>query len=270
MKDKINYEIVNLPIDSLFPDENQPRKFIDPKQISRLAESIKEHGIYQPIKFVKRSGKNIIISGHLRYEAAKSAKLSEIPAIEITNEEDTALIALIENIAQNTMLPMEEALALKALKEKTNKSQNELASSLSIPKASMSDKLKLAKLPEYIQLAVLHEPLWKSQQLRKLADISDSGHQKEIFLKMKAKIEKKKKAEKPKIKKVEKLSEEAKLQKKYAGLRKATEKFKMGFEERLQKILPDGERKKYKDRIIKVYSAIDELINELQNRNNNI
>lgn len=144
-------------------NSGQPRKFFDDSKIAELSQSIKEHGIIQPLIVKKvNSDKFVIIAGERRWRAAKLAEIKEVPIIVKDFADETALqIALIENIQREDLNAIEEALAYKELKEKYNLTQEVLAYKLGKSRASIANAIRLLNLDtrvqEYITQGVISE-----------------------------------------------------------------------------------------------------------------
>lgn len=134
-------------------NSGQPRKFFDDTKIAELSQSIKEHGIIQPLIVNKAaSGKFIIIAGERRWRAAKLAKFKEVPIIVKEYADDTALqIALIENIQREDLNAIEEALAYKELKEKYNLTQEALALKIGKSRTAIANVMRLLNLDQRVQ-----------------------------------------------------------------------------------------------------------------------
>lgn len=148
--DKNNIKIVK--IFEVKPNKNQPRKFFDEKLLSDLAESIKKHGILQPI-LVRRDkmGEYQIIAGERRWRAAQQAGLKEVPVIVKDLEDlETMEIALIENLQRADLNAIEEALGYKYLIDKYNMSQDDVASKVGKSRPVISNTLRLLKLPDEV------------------------------------------------------------------------------------------------------------------------
>ena len=141
-------EIVELPLSELRPNPYQPRKVFDEEKLNELAESIREHGIFQPI-IVKKSIKGYeIIAGERRYRASKLAGKEKIPAI-IREFSDEAMmeIALLENLQRENLNAIEEATAYKKLLHTLNVTQEELANRLGKSRSHITNMLGLLELP---------------------------------------------------------------------------------------------------------------------------
>ena len=117
-------EIIEIPISELRPNPYQPRKIFDNDKLKELSESIKEHGVFQPI-IVKKSIKGYeIIAGERRYRASKKAGLTTIPAIiEDFSDDEMMQISLLENLQREDLTAIEEANAYKVILENSNITQ---------------------------------------------------------------------------------------------------------------------------------------------------
>lgn len=137
-------------------NKNQPRKSFDEEALSELADSIKLHGVIQPV-VVRNAGEGfyILVAGERRLRAAKIAGLTEIPAIvmEISPGE-AAEVALIENIQRENLNPIEEAAAYKAVMDEYELTQEQLAEKLGKPRSSVANALRLLDLPPEISAKV--------------------------------------------------------------------------------------------------------------------
>lgn len=155
-----NEEIVKIAIEDLRPNPYQPRKTFKDDSLSELAESIKEHGVFQPI-IVKKGIKGYeIIAGERRYRASKMAGLEKIPAI-IRNFTDEQMIeiALLENIQRENLNAIEEALAYRQMIERLSLTQEELARKVGKSRSHVTNMLGLLNLPAEIQELVAKEKL---------------------------------------------------------------------------------------------------------------
>ncbi len=154
LDDKLNKEneISILKLALIDPKSDQPRKSFDTHSLAELAESIKENGLLQPI-IVREygDGRYQIIAGERRFRASKLAELTEIPAI-IMNKDDRAAqeIALIENIQREDLNPIEEALALRALAEDYDLTQEELSAKIGRSRSAVANSVRLLDLPDEI------------------------------------------------------------------------------------------------------------------------
>ena len=142
-----------LPISDIEPNRGQPRKQFDEKAIEELAESVKIHGIIQPI-IVRSAGDGfyVIVAGERRYRAAKLAGLTEVPVLitELSSSE-AAEVALVENLQRADLNPIEVAEAYKALTDDFSLTQQQLAERIGKPRSSVANALRLLELPEKVK-----------------------------------------------------------------------------------------------------------------------
>lgn len=153
-------DIKKIPLSEIRSNPYQPRKRFDEEKLQELADSIKEHGLFQPI-IVKKSIKGYeLVAGERRTKAARLAGFTEIPAIikEYTDEE-MAEIALLENIQREDLNPIEEAEAYNQIIEKSMITQEELARRVSKSRSYITNVLGLVGLPEQIKLLVIDKKL---------------------------------------------------------------------------------------------------------------
>ena len=142
-------DIVEISLDDIRSNPYQPRKVFDEEALKELSDSIKEHGVVQPI-IVKKSIKGYeLVAGERRTKAAKLAGLSTIPAIiRDFNDEEMMEIALIENIQRENLNPIEEALAFENIIKSTGLTQDEIASKFGKSRSYITNMLGLLKLPD--------------------------------------------------------------------------------------------------------------------------
>lgn len=149
-----------LRITEVEPNREQPRKNFDKDALEELAESIKIHGLIQPIIVQKKEDYYEIIAGERRWRAAKIAGLKELPVVikEYTPQE-VMEIALIENIQRKDLNPIEEAIAYKSLINEYNLKQDELAKKMSKSRAAIANSMRLLKLAEDVQEMIINQEL---------------------------------------------------------------------------------------------------------------
>ncbi len=145
--------ICQLPIHLVMPNPNQPRKIFDHDALKELSESIRQYGVLQPVTVrKKRDGTYELVAGERRLRAASLSGLLKIPAIVIEMEdEDSAVVALVENIQRQNLSFMEEAYAYRQLLDKCNFTQEELAKKLGKTQSAIANKIRLLKLPQSIR-----------------------------------------------------------------------------------------------------------------------
>ena len=148
-------EIVDVSLDELRANPYQPRKVFDDDALKELSESIKEHGVFQPI-IVKKSIKGYeIIAGERRVRASKMAGLEKIPAlIRNLNDEQMMEIALLENLQRENLSAIEEAAAYKSMIEKLGITQDELSKKVGKSRSHITNILGLLRLPKEVQKLV--------------------------------------------------------------------------------------------------------------------
>ncbi|MBM4140355.1 MAG: ParB/RepB/Spo0J family partition protein [Nitrospira sp.] len=154
-------EVIYLTIDRIFPGEHQPRKAIRDDSLKELAASIRERGVLQPI-IVSRVGDGTfrLVTGERRWRAAALAGLKKIPAlIKNVASKDSLEIALIENIQREDLNPIETAEAFRRLTTEFNLSQEELSDRVGKDRATISNYLRLLKLPEEIKSLIYNGSL---------------------------------------------------------------------------------------------------------------
>lgn len=151
-----NEEIVEINLNDLRANPYQPRKKFDDDALNELSESIKEHGVFQPI-IVKKSIKGYeIIAGERRFRASKLAGKETIPAIiRDFSDEQMMEIALLENLQRENLSAIEEAVAYKNMVEKLNLTQDELAKKVGKSRSYVTNILGLLRLPHEIQQMII-------------------------------------------------------------------------------------------------------------------
>ena len=135
------------------PNRNQPRKLFDDEKLTALADSIKEHGLIQPIIVTPASGDMYrIVAGERRWRASKKAGLKEIPVvIRDYSDEQAAEIALIENLQREDLNPIEEALGYRSLLEDYSFTQELVSRRVGKSRSAVANSLRLLSLDEQIQ-----------------------------------------------------------------------------------------------------------------------
>jgi ParB family transcriptional regulator, chromosome partitioning protein len=139
-------------INELIPSTQQPRQQFDDIQIQELSESIKENGIIQPLIVRKRGNSYEIVAGERRWRASKIAGIKEVPVVlKEMSDRITLQTALVENIQRSDLNSIEEAKAYKQLIEEYGMTQDELSKKVGKERSSVSNYLRLLKLPSYTQ-----------------------------------------------------------------------------------------------------------------------
>lgn len=140
-------KVINVDINQVSPDKDQPRKSFDEEKLEQLACSIREHGIIQPILVRKENNYYKIIAGERRWRAARLAGLKKIPILEkVLDKKQTMEISLIENLQREDLNPVEEARAYKRLMDEFNITQEEIASRIGKSRPTISNTMRLLSL----------------------------------------------------------------------------------------------------------------------------
>lgn len=171
-----NNEIQTLKISQIEPNRSQPRRSFDEEALGELAESIREHGVLQPILVRPQIyGGYQIVAGERRYRASRMAGLSEIPAIvrELSDSE-TMQIALIENLQRRDLSPLEEAKGYKTLMDEYNFSQEEVARTVGKSRPAVANTLRLLSLPEDVK-PLLEDGSLSAGHARAILSIEDEA-----------------------------------------------------------------------------------------------
>ncbi|HCD51236.1 MAG TPA: hypothetical protein DEQ34_02215 [Balneolaceae bacterium] len=177
--------ILNVPVDHIRANPNQPRKEFDEERLEELADSIKTHGLIQPITVRYIGEKRFeLISGERRLRAAKLGGLDEIPAyIREADDEQSMAFALIENIQREELNPLEVALGYKRLLEEFNYTQAEVAGRVGKNRTTVTNMLRLLNLPDFIQAALVSNQI-SVGHARALISIEDKEVQQDLFKKV--------------------------------------------------------------------------------------
>ena len=170
--------VAMLSLDVIEPTKRQPRENFDDAALAELAESIKIHGIIQPITVRRIHAKSYqIISGERRYRASKLAGLTEVPVyIRLADDQQMLEMALIENIQREDLNPMEIANTYGRLKEEFSLSDEKLADRVGKQRSTVTNYLRLLKLQDDIKAAVKNEDI-SMGHARALAGVSDRAFQ---------------------------------------------------------------------------------------------
>lgn len=181
IENKTTEEVVKIIIDKIIPNRYQPRTVFDEEKIEELARTIHTHGVIQPI-VVRRfdDDQYEIIAGERRYRAMKKLNWTEVPAIvRNLSDKETASIALIENLQREELTAIEEAMAYQQLIELHSLTQEALAQRLGKGQSTIANKLRLLKLPQNVQEAILKREI-SERHARALISIKDEETQSEL------------------------------------------------------------------------------------------
>lgn len=140
-------KVYNVPVSKIIPNSDQPRKTFNEESLIELADSVRNHGIIQPLVVKKKGGDYVIIAGERRYRAATMVGLTEVPVIiKDYDEAQTREISLIENLQREDLNAIEEAEAVRELMEIYGLTQEEVARKLGKARPSIANSLRLLNL----------------------------------------------------------------------------------------------------------------------------
>lgn len=171
-------EVDTIDINKIEPNNNQPRKNFNEDKIHELAESIKQHGLIEPLIVQKgKKGFYTIIAGERRWRAAREAGVKEIPVVvKDYSDQQVMEIALIENIQREDLNAIEEAEAYDRLIREFNLKQDEVAERVSKSRVAITNSLRLLKLDERVREMIIEDKI-KSGHARALLGVSDGDEQ---------------------------------------------------------------------------------------------
>lgn len=169
--------VIEMKINNIEPNVNQPRKNFDDEKIDDLAESIKVHGVLQPIIVCKKGDYYQIIAGERRWRASKKAGLKTIPAIvREYDAKKTREVALIENLQRQDLNALETARAIKELMEEHSLTQEEISKTLGKSRSAIANTLRILNLDEKVQELVASGKITEGHA-RTLASIPNAQKQ---------------------------------------------------------------------------------------------
>ena len=172
---------MEIPIDSIVINPDQPRKTFSDQELEELCSSIREFGVIQPVIVKKAGSRYMLIAGERRIRASMLAGLEKVPAIiRDADEKDMAFIALIENVQRENLNYIEEAAAYKRLMDEYGLTQSEIAKRVGKQQSTISNKIRLLSLPEEIQIALTENQL-SERHARALLRLPDSKQRKLIL-----------------------------------------------------------------------------------------
>lgn len=177
-----NAGLSEIPVRAIQPNPHQPRGFFDERSLTELADSIREHGLIQPL-IVTRNGEDqyTLIAGERRWRAAQIAGLVTVPAvIKDAAPQQMLEMALVENVQRADLNPLEEAMAYKQLSEEFGLTQDQIAVRVGKSRVAVANILRLLKLPEPIK-ARLADGLITEGHARALLTVSDAAVQQRLL-----------------------------------------------------------------------------------------
>lgn len=183
----VNEEVRQLAISDIVPSPYQPRTIFDEEKIDELSQTIKTHGIIQPVVVRLRNGSYELIAGERRWRAAQKLGMKAVPAIiKEFNDSQAASIALIENLQREGLTSIEEAMAYQQLIELHNLTQESLAQRLGKSQSTIANKIRLLHLTDEVKNALMQRKITE-RHARALLAIDDHSIQikllEEIILK---------------------------------------------------------------------------------------
>lgn len=178
----LDSEILQVPIEDIIPNRFQPRISFDDKALQELSNSIKQHGIIQPLVLRKLGDKYEIIAGERRYKAATMAGLTKVPAVIADIDDNTsAEVALVENVQRKNLTSIEEAKSYKNILDKGYMTQEGLAKKMGLSQSAIANKLRLLNLVDDVQDALLNEKI--SERHARALLVVDSQEEQKKWLK---------------------------------------------------------------------------------------
>lgn len=181
MNGNLGKQILNIHTDDIIPNRFQPRLKFNERELNELATSIKEHGIIQPLVVREVDDRYEVVAGERRLKAANIAGLTTIPAVVMNLDDNkSAEIAVVENIQRKDLSAIEEAKSYEKLLAKGYLTQEQLADKMGKTQATVANKLRLLKLDEEVQSALLNRRI-SERHARSLLAIEDQEQQRNIL-----------------------------------------------------------------------------------------
>lgn len=168
--------VENFDINNIDANPYQPRMHIDPEELIQIADTIREHGIIQPLIITKdkNSDRYFLIAGERRLRAAQLAGLKSVPVVlKDSSPQEMLEIAIIENVQRKDLNPLEEAYAYKQMQDEFGISQDDIAKKVGYSRVAITNKIRLLAIPEEIKEDILNENLSEGHA-RALLGIKDT------------------------------------------------------------------------------------------------
>ena len=176
-KEKKENEVVYLRLDDILPNQFQPREVFDETGLQELADSIKEHGVIQPVIVRPQGEKYELIAGERRCKASALAGLTKVPAIiREMDDKESAKVSLLENLQRRNLSAIEEARTYKKILELDNMTQDELAKTMGKSQPMIANKIRLLGLPEEVQDALIKNQI-SERHARSLLNVKNKEQQ---------------------------------------------------------------------------------------------
>jgi ParB family chromosome partitioning protein len=167
-------DLVRLPVDRVDPNPFQPRRQFDPSEIAGLADSIRQHGMLQPIIVRAVGDRYQLIAGERRLRASVEAQLAQIPArVMVLDDRKVSELAMVENLQREDLNALEKAHAFRDYLKRYGGTQEELAGRLGLDRSTLSNLIRLLELPEEVQSAVVSKAITQGHA-RALLGLPDS------------------------------------------------------------------------------------------------
>ena len=177
MNQSQNKEVVYVRLDEIIPNRFQPRLTFNEQELNELAESIKLHGIIQPLVLRRVGDKYEIIAGERRYKASTIAGLKVVPALIVEmDDKESAEVALVENIQRKDLSAIEEAQSYKKILDMGYTTQEQLAARMGVSQSNIANKLRLLNLAIPVKEALLNNKI-SERHARSLLNITDPNMQ---------------------------------------------------------------------------------------------
>lgn len=177
-------KVQQLTINEITPNPKQPRKTFDKQSLQELSDSIKEHGVIQPLIVTKLDEGYQIIAGERRWRASKIAGLNKVPVIIRNTEEQQKLeIAIIENVQRVDLSPLEEATSMYRLKHEFGLDLKEISKKLSKASTTVSNTMRLLQLPEEAKKALMNNDITEGHA-RAILSLTDEKQQQNLLNKI--------------------------------------------------------------------------------------
>lgn len=174
-----------IKLDDIIPNRFQPREVFEEEALNKLADSIRKHGVIEPIIVRPVSNKYEIVAGERRYKASVLAGLTKIPAIvKQMDDKESSIVAYIENEHRSDVSAIEEARTIDRILKNNGMTQEELAGELGIGQSTLANKLRLLSLPMEIQNALMHNEI-SERHARSLLSVKDEAKQIELLNRIK-------------------------------------------------------------------------------------
>ena len=155
-----NADLQYLPVSKIDPNPFQPRRIFDPAEVAALADSIRQHGVLQPVIVRAVQDRYQLIAGERRLRACVEANLSELPArVMVLDDRRVSELAMVENLQREDLNAIEKAIAFREYLVRYPVTQEELAGRLGVDRSTLSNLIRLLDLPEAVQSAVMQKSI---------------------------------------------------------------------------------------------------------------